>query len=100
MAGPYLQVAGPNHVVQLDGIKLLGINAISARKLLFTVILFAFLYMLSKVLRWIAQKTGGKLEKTTFWTRQGVSIVIFLLAIIGFFSIWFVRTQARYPRPL
>lgn len=89
MAGPILQIVGPNRVVQLDGVKLLGFNTANARKLLFTVILFAFLYVLSKVLRWIAQKTGGKREKTAFWTRQGVSIVTFLLAIIGFFSIWF-----------
>jgi small-conductance mechanosensitive channel len=89
MAGPFFQIVGPNHVVQLDGVKLLGLDAVNARKLLFTVLLFGFLYLLSKGLRSLAQLAGGDRQKTAFWTRQGVSLVTFLLAIIGFFSIWF-----------
>ncbi|MGA7158389.1 MAG: mechanosensitive ion channel domain-containing protein [Acidobacteriaceae bacterium] len=89
MAGPFVQIVGPNHVVQIDGVKLLGFDAKDAEKLLFTLLLFAFLYGLSKVLRYAAQKARGKREKRAFWTRQGVSLVTFLLAIIGFVSIWF-----------
>jgi small-conductance mechanosensitive channel len=89
MAGPFLQIVGPDRVVQIGGVKLLGFDAANAHKLLFTVILFVFLYLLSKALRFIAQKVGGAREKTAFWTRQGVSLVTFVLAIVGFCSIWF-----------
>jgi small-conductance mechanosensitive channel len=89
MAGPFFQVVGPNHVVQINGVKMLGFDAVNAEKLLFTLILFGFLYALSKVLRYVAQKLGGRRATAAFWARQGISLVCFLLAVIGFFSIWF-----------
>jgi small-conductance mechanosensitive channel len=89
MSGPFVQFTGPNRALTLGGVKLLGIDTHTEHKLLFTLILFAFLYMLSKALRFIARKAGGDLQKTAFWARQGISLTTFLLAIIGFCSIWF-----------
>lgn len=89
MTGPFVQFTGPNHALTLGGVKLLGMNAHNAHKLLFTVILFAILYVLSKTLRFIAHAFGGERQATAFWTGQGVSLVTFLLAILGFCSIWF-----------
>lgn len=89
MTGPFVQFTGPNHALTLGGVKLLGLDAQSGHKLLFTLLLFAFLYALSKILRFIARQVGGDRQKTAFWTRQGISLTTFLLAIIGFFSIWF-----------
>ena len=89
MLGQFVQLVGPNHSVQIGGVKLLGFDASSGRKVLFTIVVFVALYLLSKSLRFLAQRTGGARERTAFWTRQGISLVTFLLGIIGFVSIWF-----------
>jgi small-conductance mechanosensitive channel len=89
MSGPFVQFTGPNRALTLGGVKLLGVDTHNEHKLVFTLILFAFLYALSKTLRFIASKFGGERQKTAFWTRQGISLTTFLFAVIGFFSIWF-----------
>jgi small-conductance mechanosensitive channel len=89
MTGPIVQFTGPNHALTISGVKLLGVNGHNGEKLLFTLILFAFLYALSNILRFIARKLGGDRQRTAFWTRQGISLTTFLLAIVGFLSIWF-----------
>lgn len=89
MSGPIAQVVGSSHYVQIRGIKLLGFNGENAHKLLFTVILFAFLYLLSKTLRFILAKLGGDKQRPVFWTRQAVSLTTFILGVVGLVSIWF-----------
>lgn len=89
MSGPFVSFTGPEHTVQIAGVKLLGVNASSAHKLLFTFVFFLILYLLSKILRFIAQKVGGARQKTAFWTKQGISLISVLLGLVGFVSIWF-----------
>jgi small-conductance mechanosensitive channel len=89
MSGPFVSFTGPDHTVQIAGVKLLGVNASSAHKLLFTLVFFLILYLLSKILRFIAQKAGGARQKTAFWTKQAISLITVLLALVGFVSIWF-----------
>jgi small-conductance mechanosensitive channel len=89
MAVPFLQLVGPTHSLTVKGVKLLGFDPQSARKLLFTLCFFAFMYCVSKLLRLIAERLGGARQSTAFWTGQGISLVTFLLSIIGFISIWF-----------
>jgi len=86
---PLIQFVGPNHNLQIDGVKLLGFDLNNGRKLLLTAIFFLFLYLLGKLLRFIAQKVGESRQRTAFWTRQGINLVIFLLGVVGFLSIWF-----------
>jgi small-conductance mechanosensitive channel len=85
----FFTLTGPNHSVSIHGVKLLGVDAKNGEKLLFTLILFTVLFLVSKVLRWIAQKFGGDKQATAFWARQGISLVTFLLGVMGFLSIWF-----------
>lgn len=89
MVRPVVQLAGPEHGLQIGGVRLLGFNAVNAHKLLFTIILLAGLYLLSKVLRGIGRAFGGDRQKTAFWARQGISLVTFILGVAGFVSIWF-----------
>lgn len=84
-----VQLVGPEHGLELGGVRLLGFNAINAWKLLFTIILLAGLYLLSKILRGIAKAFGGDRQRTAFWTRQAVSLTTFILAVAGLVSIWF-----------
>lgn len=85
----FIQFVGADRSLQIDGVKLLGLNLNNGRKLLFTVTFFLFLYLLGKLLRFIAHKLGGSRQRTAFWTRQGISLAMFLLGVIGFLSIWF-----------
>jgi small-conductance mechanosensitive channel len=89
MTGPFVQFTGPNHALTLGGVKLLGVNTENGHKLLFTLILFAGLYLLTRILHLLARAIGGDRQKTAFWTRQGVSLVTFIVAVMGFCSIWF-----------
>jgi small-conductance mechanosensitive channel len=89
VAGPFVQFVGKDHSLQIGGVKLLGIDSANLHKLLFTVIFFCFLYLVNRLLRYLAEKAGAHRERTAFWSRQGISIVIFIIGILGFLSIWF-----------
>ncbi len=95
MNSSIVQFVGPEHNLQVYGIKLLGIDAQNGRKLLFTVVFFAVLYLLGKGLRAIAHTTYRESRdeaaghRFTFWTRQGISLITFLAGGLGFVSIWF-----------
>lgn len=87
---PYFQLVGPEHNVQLFGIRLLGVDAQNGRKLLFTFVFFLLMFGISKGLRAIAHTDYDRAgHKITFWTRQGISLVTFVLSLLGFVSIWF-----------
>ncbi|MGI4758782.1 MAG: mechanosensitive ion channel family protein [Janthinobacterium lividum] len=90
MSAPYFQLVGPTHNVELFGIRLLGVDAQNGRKLIFTLLFFGILYGISRLLRLLAKGTSSKSSRTvSFWTRQGVSLITFLLGLIGVVSIWF-----------
>ncbi|WP_419806184.1 mechanosensitive ion channel family protein [Terriglobus sp.] len=90
MNTPIFELVGPTHNVKLFGIRLLGVDAQNGRKLIFTLVFFAILYGISRLLRLLARGTSSKSSKTvSFWTRQGISLITFLLGLIGFVSIWF-----------
>ena len=87
---PYLKVVGPSRNVEIFGIRLLGVDAHNGHKLLFTAGFFLLLYLISKGLRGLAHVAGGRSgRRTAFWTRQGVSLITFVLGLLGFVSIWF-----------
>jgi len=86
---PMFSLVGSDHTLEIAGVRLLGFNQANGRKLVLTVILFSILYLLSKGLRFLANQVGGKRQRVAFWTRQGISLVTFLLGIAGFVSIWF-----------
>jgi small-conductance mechanosensitive channel len=84
------KLVGPAQNVQLFGIRLLGVNAHNGHKLLFTLAFFLLLWLISKGLRALAHVLGGRAgRRGAFWTRQGVSLITFLIGLIGFVSIWF-----------
>jgi small-conductance mechanosensitive channel len=89
VAGPFIQFVGKDHSLQTGGVKLLGFTSDNVHKLLFTVIFFCFLYLVNRILRFLADKAGARRQRTAFWTRQGISIILFIIGVIGFLSIWF-----------
>jgi small-conductance mechanosensitive channel len=84
-----IQFVGKDHALQLFSVKLLGVDAADGRKLVFTLAVFLLLFLLSRTLRFIAAKVGGERQRTAFWTRQGVSLITFILGVVAVLSIWF-----------
>jgi len=89
MLAPMFSLVGNDHTLQIAGVRLLGVNAENGRKLLFTIIFLFILYLLHKMLCAISGKLGGDRQRIAFWTRQGVSLIVFGIAIVGLVSIWF-----------
>lgn len=76
--------------VQIFGVKLVGVNAVNGKKLLFTLAFILILYALRWLLRGgIALAIRGREGPAKFWSRQGVNLFVALLTIIGICSIWF-----------
>jgi small-conductance mechanosensitive channel len=89
MPGQFFKLVGADQNLQIGGVRLLGFNATNAQKLLFTFVALLILYLLSRGLRALSHRFSGARRKTAFWTRQGISLVTFLLGIVAFVSIWF-----------
>lgn len=90
MYEPILHLVGPSHNVEIFGIRLLGVDAQNARKLLFTAVFFLVIWLISKGLRALAHTRFSRSgHMIAFWTRQGISLISFILALLGFVSIWF-----------
>ena len=90
MHSPAFQLVGPSRNVEIFGTRLLGVDAHNARKLLITAVLFLLLYGLAALLKRIAHTQYGKTgHRITFWTRQGISLLTFVLGLLLFVSIWF-----------
>lgn len=89
MAGPFIQFVGNDKTLQIAGIRFLGVNLVNGRKLLLTAIFICALWLISHGLRFVARKVGGDRQRTAFWTRQGISIVLFVAGVLGIISIWF-----------
>ncbi len=89
--GNIVQLVGPDQVVQLFGVKLVGVNAENAKKLLFSVVFVVFVVLVGRLLRWLAHRNAwshtGK--RFAFWTHQGISIAVTVLLLIGLVSLWF-----------
>lgn len=85
-----LQFVGPNGAVQLFGVKLVGVNGANGRKLLFSLVFIALVWLLAWGIGALASLLLRKRsQRVAFWTKQGVHLFSVALLIIGFCSIWF-----------
>ncbi len=91
VVGNVIQLVGPHQVVQLFGVKLVGVNAENGKKLLFSVVFVLCVTFLGRFLRWLAHRnTWDKAGKRfAFWTHQGISIAVAIFLVVGLISIWF-----------
>jgi small-conductance mechanosensitive channel len=78
-------------VVQLFGVKLVGVNAENGKKLLFSVVFIVLVMLLGRFFRWLAQRSAGDHagKRFAFWTHQGISIAITIFLVVGVVSLWF-----------
>ena len=87
---PWFQLVGPTRNVEIYGIRLLGMNAQNGHKLVFSIVFLAIVWLVRTLLQGIANTLKTRESKTAvFWTGQGVSLVTFMLGLLGLMSIWF-----------
>jgi small-conductance mechanosensitive channel len=86
----FFELTGPEHSITFLGVRLVGLNAANAKKILFSIIFVAAVILIGRVLRWVARRgePAGS-ARTAFWTRQGISIAVTTLTVVGLLSIWF-----------
>lgn len=86
-----ISLVGPKHTLQIFGIRMLGVDYENGKKLLFSIVFVVIVYLIAKGLHWAAHKVaaGPKQKRIAFWTRQGISIVMAIITIIGLISLWF-----------
>ncbi|HWE48378.1 MAG TPA: hypothetical protein VG273_01225, partial [Bryobacteraceae bacterium] len=86
-----IQFVGPDQALQLFGVRLVGVNAVSGKKLLFSIVFLFMVIVAGKILRRVLPGSTHTLRTTrrSFWIRQGVSIVLTLIVLVGLASIWF-----------
>ncbi len=85
------RLIGPNQTIQIFGVRLVGVNAENARKLLITALFLLVVWLISRGLRLLTQPlTGDRASKRVqFWTRQIIQLGTAILQGIGVLSIWF-----------
>ena len=75
------------------GIDWVGINAENGRKLLLSIAFIIVLYVIRFALRIVSGAIIGRgtnqSVQTGFWTRQGISLFLSIVLILGLLSIWF-----------
>ena len=86
----WIQLVGPQQVVEFMGIRLVGANADNAKKLLFTLIFIGAVLLLGALLRRLSDAVlGGRSEQARFWGRQAVKLGGAVVLILGLLSVWF-----------
>ena len=84
------ELIGPNQTVQIFGVRLIGVNALNAKRLLFTILLVLLLVAVRWFLRRASRMALGRRRgQTEFWRRQVIQVLSTVLLIIGLISIWF-----------
>ena len=76
--------------MDIFGIRLVGINVENGEKLLLTVLFIAAAILARMAVLAVLRATiGPEHERVAFWIRQGISLFIAVVIIIGVLSIWF-----------
>ncbi|MDC4204351.1 MAG: mechanosensitive ion channel [Candidatus Manganitrophus sp.] len=87
----FIRLVGPNRAVEIFGVKLVGVNAENAKKLLFSLLFIALIVLMVRsftiLARWWLHGRGK--EQVEFWARQGIRLAAAVILILGLASIWF-----------
>ena len=88
--GNWIQIVGPHHALQFFGIRLVGVDQVNGKKLLFSVVLIVGLLLLRRILGFLTQRSASlHYHRFEFWLRQSTSIAVAVIGLIGLLSIWF-----------
>jgi small-conductance mechanosensitive channel len=86
-----LQLVGPHHALQLFGIRLVGFDAVTLRKLAITIAFIIGVTIVAAILRAIVRLVtrGDAHRHTRFVAQQGVSLFSTFVVVVVLISIWF-----------
>src|SRR4051794_37030712 len=87
--GSFIQFVGPKHSLQIFGVRMVGLNLESGKKLLFSIIFLFAVWLFGRVLKWATKPMKQANEHRAFWIRQGISITVAVVNVVGLISIWF-----------
>ena len=80
----------PSGDLKLFGIRLVGANPHTGKKLLFTLLLILLVVALNFLLRGLSRLImSGRENDRLRWTRQGLRLFVTVLLLFGLISIWF-----------
>lgn len=79
--------------LQFFGIRLLGLDAVNARKALATVVFVAAIWGITKLVQAIIRTVIPHDTRAAFWARQFISIAALILTVLAIASIWFTNPQ-------
>ena len=91
VAAPAAPMAHPAHAAHLFGVTLIGATSQNLHKLILTVAFIAVAFVLGWLIRSLLKLLIGSRAGTriNFWAKQGVSLILALILILGIMSIWF-----------
>ena len=77
--------------MEILGIRLVGMNAENAKKLLFSFVLIAVVVLLGRLVRHLISRAlrGHRQNRAAFWSRQAIHLATGVLLLLGLASIWF-----------
>ena len=86
----FIKIVPPNGAVEVLGVKLVGVTAENAMKLLFSLV-FVVLTLLLGGLRWLTGLLlrGHRDARIAFWVRQAIHLITTVLLLMGLASVWF-----------
>lgn len=86
----WIQIAGPDHTVEVLGIRLIGVSSENGKKLVFTVCFIVAVILLNRLLKLLFRAAvGEKLERVRFWSHQVIRLLTTAILVVGLVSIWF-----------
>ncbi|MFW6324384.1 MAG: mechanosensitive ion channel family protein [Desulfovibrionales bacterium] len=85
------RLVGPDRAVEIFGVKLVGVHAENGKKLLFSLVFIALILLLGYLLRQLTTRTfiNRRWQRRAFWTRQGITLFLGIVLILGLASVWF-----------
>jgi small-conductance mechanosensitive channel len=97
--GQAVEIVGPAGTLQLFGVRLVGVNAETGKKLIFSAVLVTAVVVSRAVLRRVIALLPARRERLRLWIRQALSLLLAGILIIGLASIWF-ESPARLATAL
>ncbi|HEX3998539.1 MAG TPA: mechanosensitive ion channel domain-containing protein [Pirellulales bacterium] len=87
----FIRFVGPGRAVEVFNVRLVGLNAQTGMKIVFTLLFIFFLWALNWCLKKIATLAlrGRFNRRAGFWTSQTIHLVLAALFLLALISIWF-----------
>lgn len=85
----FIRLVGANQVVEVFGVRLVGVNADTGVKLLVSIGFLLVVVGTSRLLQRVARGPRDIGDRSAFWVRQGIRLASALVLVLGLVSIWF-----------